>query len=70
MPTYLDKILSILPTEPVSIEQIIEYLELPSTKKIHVIGGIKKGLDLGKIGMIQQPEVKTLYVGHLYFRRQ
>lgn len=70
MPTYLQKILSILPTEPVSIDQIIEYLKVPETKKIHVIGGIKKGIDIGKIGMIQQPEVKTLYVGHLYFRCQ
>lgn len=65
--TYYEQILEILPVEKeISIEDIINILNIPDYKKTYVIDGIKKGLKNNKIIMIKNPNEKRLYIGHLY----
>ena len=69
MPTYLDRILAILPRhEVVEFSEILRRLNVPDTKTIHVISGIKKGIQDGLIIKIEQPGNTNLYVGHLFQR--
>jgi hypothetical protein len=69
MPTYLDRILAILPrNETVEFDEILRRLNVPVTKTTHVIGAIKKGIETGVIIKIEQVGITNLYVGHLFRR--
>ena len=66
MPTYYDRIMSILGTTPMTFEEILHELQLPTYKTIHVISGIKKGIQTRTIEKIENPSAETLFVGHSY----
>jgi hypothetical protein len=65
--TYLDIVLKELTYEDnKSINDIMIKNNIPKYKSIHVIGGIKKGIELNLIIKHVDPNVKNLYAGHLY----
>lgn len=65
--SYYDKILTVLPEdEPISFPSLLAKLNLPTSKTTYVIDGLKKGIKLGTIRIIQVPFETRLYIGHLY----
>ena len=65
--SYYDQLLEHLSETPTTIEDLMEKMDLPSTKQTYVIDAIKKGLRLQTIVQTINPsEVKRLYLGHLY----
>ena len=61
--TYLEDILAFLTDEP----QLLDDAFLSGDKTTYAIAAIKQGIKQGKIMMIQKPDVKTKYKGHLYY---
>jgi hypothetical protein len=61
--TYLEDILDFLTDEPQSLDDAF----LSGDKTTYAIAAIKQGIKKGKIIMIEKPEVKTKYKGHLYY---
>ena len=64
--TYLDKILEILTFEPISIDDIIQQMKVPSYKLTYVIDALKKGIQKDLIQQIKVENVKNKYYGHKY----
>ena len=61
--SYYDKILTVLPVnETVSFSGLLAKLNVSTYKTTYVIDGLKKGIKLGTIKMIQVPLEKRLYV--------
>jgi len=61
--SYYDKILTVLPVnETVSFSGLLAKLNVSTDKTTYVIDGLKKGIKLGTIKMIQVPLEKRLYV--------
>lgn len=74
--TYLTEILKILPSlheDPISIETIILLLDCSSSKTIHIINAIKKGITDGKIQKLEinsqsENKKKRLFLDYTYRR--
>ena len=65
--SYYDRILTVLPSEePITFPGLLAKLNVSTDKTTYVIDGLKKGIKLGTIKMIQVPLEKRLYVGHWY----
>jgi hypothetical protein len=68
--TYYSKVLDHLSENPITIEELIVLMNVPSTKQTYIIDAIKKGLDLNTITQIKNPlETKRLYLGHTYCKK-
>jgi hypothetical protein len=67
MPTYHDRIMEVLSeTQGMDVPDIIQAIECDKTKQTYVIDAIKKGIGVGAITKINNPNSKTLYRDHTY----
>ncbi len=69
MCTYYEMILNAIPNnDPFTIHMLMEWLNVPDTKLVYVISGIKKGMREQTIKQLYEPTEKRKYLGHRYQR--
>lgn len=66
MSTYLEQIRRVLTTNPIGIPELMDRMNVPTSKQTYVIGALKSGIEKGIIEHIKHPNEKRLYLGHTY----